>query len=617
MVNVDLGYVEQRLRSAPVVVIDEETTGLDWKRDKSVGHVLAFGPRPEDSVYLPIRHKGGGNLDPRKVHGAIKAGLKANPKTRLVNHSLSFDLHFLDNEGIHHSMFKNLECTQVNACLIDERQPGFSLAKCCDFMKVQAKKGDELYKYMAGKFGGEPTRPAQMGRFFELAGDDPMAVEYATGDGVSTFQLWEAQQLELDRQELRQAWEIECRVIRVLHRMTTLGVCVDEERLDQVQKVVVKRMHELERKLPKNLNVRAPTQMVKLFTDAGFTNWPVTGKGNPSFPEEWLKTNPVGENVVAVRQLRHLNDSFIVPLKERHIYKGRVHTTFNQTRGEEFGTTTYRLSSNDPNMQQVHKRNALLGSLFRSVFIPEKGKLMGTADYAQIEPCLLAHYGEVKALLDGYLSDPPIDAHSAVARACYGPDFTPYQREGAKRINQALLTGAGRAKIASMVGGDNADKLINDYFAAMPEIPIIQRRAANVLAQRGYVKCLLGHRARLEDSRFAYKALNRLLQVGNAGILKKSMADIDEYYVAQGVDDHVNMLLNIHDDLVTQFDEEMGRPHYKHGLELMQVYGPGREIEVAVPIRVDAKDGKNWAEASYGVEKVKANWEKMGALYKS
>lgn len=607
----NLDQIERRIKEVKTLVIDEETSGLDWKRDKTVGHVLAFGPAPDDSVYLPIAHTGGGNLDRAKVNGAIKSGLKKNPTIRLVNHDLAFDLKFMDKEGLHHTLFGPLEDTMINACLIDERQRSFSLDACAEFAKVQSKKGTRLYEYLAVKFGGEPNK-MQMEHFHKLAGDDPVAVEYATGDGTTTYQLWAAQQKELDAQDLRQAWEIECRVIRVLHRMTSRGIRIDEERLHYVRKIVLARMEKLAKLLPPNFNVKAPTQMVKFFTDQGITDWPTTGKGNPSFAEEWLETNEPGRNIVAVRKLRSLDNSFIVPLIERHLWHGRVHTVFNQTRGEQFGTITYRLSSNAPNLQAVHKRDKLLGSIYRSVFVPDKGKKLGTADYAQIEPCLLAHYGQVKVLLEGYLATPTIDAHSAVARTVFGPDFTSLEREKAKRINQAILTGAGKAKIALMVGGDRADLLVDDYHKSMPEIKKIQKRSADVLLARGYVRCLLGHHARLEDRNYAYKALNRLLQVGNAGILKKSMADIDEYYASEG--DRVNLLLNIHDDLVTQFAEE-DRHIYNKGLEIMQDFGPGKSIHVDVPIRVDAKDGANWAEATYGIETVKKKWQEMGGVY--
>src|SRR5262249_6689865 len=159
------------------------------------------------------------------------------------------------------------------------------------------------------------------------------------------------------------------------------------------------------------------------------------------------------------------------PLIEEHMIDGRVHTTFNQTKGENYGTVTARLSSTAPNMQAVHKRNVLLGSLFRSIFIPDHGMLMTAADYNQCEPRLLAHFAEVQTLLNGYLSDPPIDAHTSVAQSA-GID-----RQSGKTLNQALLTGAGEAKAALMLGkpAAEAEEIVRAYFRSMPEIKPFQR----------------------------------------------------------------------------------------------------------------------------------------------
>lgn len=609
--------IEQKIAGSKAMVIDTETDGTDWRVNRICGYALAFGPAPDDSYYLPTKHKGGGNMDPAKVVGCIKAGLKRNPTIATRWFSASFDLKMLEQDGIHYTDFQGTyEDGQINQYLIDERLGSFSLARCCEFMKVQAKKGEALYAYLASVFGGEPNRD-QMANFHKLAGNDPMAVEYGVGDGTSTWQLIDAQQRDLDEQELRDVWRIECRLIRTLHRMTLRGIRVDEAHLERVIALVRKKRVEAKRALPDWLNVRSGKDMVRYFEGAGITDWPLTEKGNPSFPENWLETNEPGKLIVTDRKLRTLEDTYLTPLKAKHLWNGRVHTTFNQTRGEEFGTITGRLSSNDPNLQAVHKRDDLMGSIYRYIFVPDEGLEMGTADYRQIEPCLLAHYGQVKVLLDGYLSDPPIDAHTAVA------NVTGMDRESAKRLNQALITGAGLRKAIIMLRAPSKDyphgrsaadaqQIYNGYFQQMPEIKDLQRRAANVMTARGYVRSLLGRRARLEDYRFAYKTVNRILQCGNADVMKKAMVDMDAYYESN--DDVVHMLLTIHDDLVQQWAKEH-EAVYRGGLEIMQDFGPGKSVHVDVPIRVDAKTGRNWAEATYGEKKVRENWQKMGGKY--
>lgn len=611
--------IERRIAAAKVFVWDTETNGVDWRIHHTVGHVLTFSADPRDSFYLPTRHANGGNLDHDKVIGCIKAGLKRNPQVAVRWFNAAFDLKMLANDGIDHSEFGSLEDGQINQFLINEFLGSFSLDRCCLEMGVQAKKGAALYDYLAAIFGGAANKD-QMQNFHKLHGQDPMAIEYATGDGTSTWQLIDAQQQALDNDDLRQIWGIECRLIRVLHRMTLRGIRVDEEHLDRVIKLVSKKRAEAQAALPDWLNVRSSKDMQRYFSEAGITDWPTTPKGNPSFPEEWLITNEPGRLIVTDRKLRTLEDTYLRPLRERHLWKGRVHTTFNQTRGEEFGTVTGRLSSNDPNLQAVHKRDKLLGSIYRYTFIPDEGYDMGTADYRQIEPCLLAHYGQVRVLLDGYLADPPIDAHTKVA------DVTGMDRESAKRLNQALITGAGQAKCVMMLRAPSEDypqgrtphdalRIYEDYFRQMPEIKRLQRHAANVMISRGYVRSLLGRRARLDDVRFAYKAVNRLLQCGNADIIKMAMVEMDEYYRSEA--DVVQLLLTIHDDLVQQWEQTVrARKVYDEGLRIMQDFGPGKSVHVEVPIRVDAKVGRNWAEATYGEETVRKMWAKMGGVYK-
>ena len=591
----------KRVAKAKEIVLDVETSGLDWKSNYTVGYVITFSGDDCDSYYIPVRHRDNdhvpegptaGLLYPHPFEIGLSQVFEKHP-THIIGHNLAFDLKFLTRHCIDISNC-TFEDTMINAGLINELRRSYSLENCCIDAKVQAKKGGPLYRYLSEKFGGHIDN-RQMGNFWRLNGDDEMGIDYAKGDGTSTWQLWQDQQKDLDEQDLRTVWKIECRTIRVLHRMVMRGVKVDEDRLRDVSVEVKSRLHEAEAELPDGLNMRSSIQMKKLFDDAGINDYPSTDKGNPSFTEHWMSTNELGKKVVAARKYGNLINSFIAPMEE-HLHAGRIHTEFNQSRSDTFGTITGRLSSSRPNMQQVPKRNVELGKLFRSVFVPDDGMKWASVDYSQCEPRLLTHYSKCKVLLAGYLSEPYVDAHTAVAKAAN------IDRTSGKRLNQGLLTGMGKAKLVEELGVSQevGQAMYDDYFKKMPEIKVLQKQAASRMKNAGYVKSIMGRRARMDlrgGHDTSYKAINRLLQCGNADIIKKAMCDVDDYLEANG--DTVHMLLSIHDAIDFQFYEK-DRHIYEGALEIMQDYGPNKSVELLVPMIVDAGEGKNWAEATYG-----------------
>lgn len=515
----------------------------------------------------------------------------------IFGHNLAFDLKFLHRIGLT-KFDANFEDTMLNSTLLNEWQSSFSLDYSCKVYGVSQKK-TTIYDYIATKFG-VPSKGA-MGHFWRLAGDDPQTVEYAAGDGVSTWQLREKQAVELELQNLTLVHGVECRLVPVLARMMTRGVKIDEERLHEVKRIVEQKRDAALRELPEGFNSRAPSQVRALMEKDGYLDWPMTApskthpKGVPSFNEQWLLTNPIGQKIVAARKCSNLLASFIDPMIETHLWCGRCHPDYNQLRGDEFGTITGRLSSSNPNLQQVSKRNKDLGRLHRSIFVPDNGMLWGSADYKQMEPTLLAYYSRCKVLMDGFKANPPVDPHQAVATAA-GID-----RETGKRVNQTIITGGGKKVLVSRYGVDpgRVDQVWNDYFAAMPEIRTIQKQSSARMQQRGYVLSLLGRRCRLNDPNKSYVALNRLLQGGNADCLKIKMCEVDDYLKSEG--DRVNLLNNVHDALDYQFrsgDEKV----YKEALRIMTSFGDKDVIKLDIPVAVDADTGRNWAEATFGPE---------------
>jgi len=529
--------------------------------------------------------------------------ISCRPDLHFFGHNFVFDLLFAHKHGI--NIIGSVEDTAVTQAIINEFQGSYSLEKCCYVMGVQEKKGEDLYRHMSTLFGGEALRKIQMPNFWRLEGDDKYGTDYAEGDGTSNWQLREAQIARINDNDLANVYELEKKVTRVLFRMQRKGVKIDEYRLDEVEAQVKKKSDEAKSKLPPDFNPRSPIQMKKYLISHGITEFPKTldKDGNPtnrdSFNKKWLATIAPGKVIIEARECDHLINSFIRPLKDKHIYNGFVSPSYFQLVGDEFGTITGRLSCSDPNLQQIPKRNYDLGSLFRSVFVPDPKHLWYSADYSQCEPRLLAHYAQCKALIDGYLNDPPVDAHTSVANAA-GID-----RESGKRLNQTLITGGGQGKVFDelmAVGKTYSECMMiwNAYFSAMPEIKPLQKRAAHVMRSRGYIISLLGRKSRLEQAGKEYKAVNRLLQCGNADVIKKAMVDIDNYLESEG--DRVRIINNVHDSLDISAHPD-DRKILDEALRLMSDFGPGRSVELTVPLAVECGQGVNWSEATYTKDK--------------
>lgn len=634
----------RRLKDAKDVVVDLETTGLDWRKNAICGWVLTFGPAPQDSYYLAVRHKAGGNIldwaGPQTADGwdgslhpietELIVGLDQQDKS-LTFHNGAFDLRFAWRLGMKKLQARFFD-TIINAALLDEWQPKFSLEYCCEQAGVAAKKSALITEYLCSKFPEAAANPRQaMGFFWQLSGDDPVAIDYATGDGTSTFQLRDWQMTQLTKplpdhfnvpdncRTLERVHDVESRLIPVLARMSGVGIKIDEEYLDFLLSDkpggISQQIDKLQAEFPQDFNFRSPNDVQKWCVDKGVLNWPFTpGRMNkqpgrrvpqPSFPGEWLKLHPETKKISTVRKLLTLRDTFMKPMKETHLWKGRVHTVFHQLGDGEFGTPTGRLSASAPNLQAVTKHEWEIGKLHRRVFIPDESKRWANADFSQIEPRLLAYYAGIKILLEGFRAVPYVDAHTSVSAQMNSnwPNMSKderkhYRDKYGKRINQTVLTGGGKSVIVSKYGVPVAevDEAWDKYHAAMPELKPWQKSVARNLKRRGLVVTLLGRRCRMGPDGRDYIGPNRLLQGGNADLIKTKLVQIDEYLASEGRP--LDVLNNIHDDIAFQFDEGARRV-YNRCLEIMVDVSPGQPIELDVPMAVDTGEGSSWSEATY------------------
>ncbi len=598
------------VREAPEIGFDTETSGLDWKRNNPVGYVITVDPN--NNWYIPIRHGGGANLSdsgkhhalteadgPVKQHEFEKDLAKAFSarQGRTVGHHLKFDMMMSTNMGI--TINDNNVCSQINAALLDEYAKSFSLENSCNIAKVTAKKGQVMYDRLAEVLG-VPSRQSSMSEFWRLPGNDPVAVEYAIGDGISTLELNQWQQPQLEEQGLQVVRDLEYKLQRHLNAIQRRGIKIDVERLHQLLARVQELGNEARQLLPtEDFNVRSGAQVRGWMEKIGRLNWPTTDKGNPSFTEKWLKTFPEGQAVVAVRQYFDLISKFISPLIDNHVFNGRVHAQLNQLKNDEYGTISGRFSCSDPNLQAFTKRLKELGRMIRSVFIADEGMELFEADYSQCEPRLFAHYSEEPSLIDGYNANPPRDMHQIVANML-GVERDPT----AKRMNMGILTGMQARSFADHMDWPlpRAQASFNEWMVAFPGIRDFQDLAKTVIRSRGYVKTLLGRRCRMDHPRFAYRATSKIIQGGNADIIKYMLLKWCEYLEEYKLEEQLNVLMTIHDSFLGQripgvlnFGDSTLDALIKIALDVQSA-----PFNLKVPFKMDVGSGANWAIATYG-----------------
>lgn len=602
------------VEEAPLMAYDTETSGTDWKIHNPVGYVITTR---DFNIYVPIRHRPGGNLlgckpmtsprDKIEIHPWERALAKAFLVRRergllTVGHHIKFDMHMSANAGI--MIGRNCGDTQLNMAMLDEYSRSFSLATAASVEKTTAKKGEDLYRHMSEALDIPLTaREADiMEHYWRMPGDDPMVAEYAMGDGITTLEVWNSQCKQIRLEEMETIHRIESRLVWTFFRMERRGIKVDERYIESLAKAVEQEVEQALLRLPANFNVRSPTAMRQLFEEKGITNWPVTVPlGNPSFNEKFLKQSQPGRDVIAVRQLRNLNSSFVEPLRTEHMFKGRVHTNINQLKSDEYGTVGGRISTDHPNLLAVPKRNKEIGPRFRRVFVADNGMEFWEADYKQIEPVLFAHYSKDETLLAGYRASPPIDCHQSLATRM-GVERDPT----AKRMNMGIFTGMQKKTFAMHMGWplDKAAAAWDEWFSIFPGVRDFQDNAKRVFQQTGYVVTMLGRRCHLEHPRFAYRGTSRVIQGSNADIMKAKILEVDEWLESEG--DKAHLLLSIYDSLEWQAPKgKVGEAISQHIVALctnLQV----EPFNLRCPLGMDVGHGKSWAEATYGPEAASA-----------
>ena len=584
-----------QLKAAPLFAFDTETTSLDYMEARIVG--VSFAVEPGKAAYVPFGHDYLGasvQLTEAVVLGKLKPLLE-DPTRLKVGQNLKYDRnvllnHDIDLQGIAYDTM--LESYVLNSTA--SRHDMDSLAK--RYLGVETTSFEDI----AGKGVKQLT-------FNQI--ELEQAAPYAAEDADITLRLHQTlwSQLEAVPGLCQVFSEIELPLLPVLARMELLGTTIDPKLLHQQSQEIELRLAELERQAHElagqEFNLSSPKQLGEiLFTKLGLPIIKKTPKGAPSTAEEVLaelaETYELPRLLMEHRGLAKLKSTYTdkLPLMIKP-QTGRVHTSYHQA-----VAATGRLSSSDPNLQNIPVRNEQ-GRRIRQAFIPSAGYKLVAADYSQIELRIMAHLSGDKGLLTAFAEGK--DIHKATAAEVFGVTLdavTTDMRRSAKAINFGLIYGMSAFGLAKQlgIGRAEAQKYMDLYFERYPGVLEYMERTRQQAEAQGYVETLFGRRLYLPDikSRNAglrkgaeRAAINAPMQGTAADIIKRAMINVDSWI--RGIEDEsIRMLMQVHDELVFEIRAEKLEEYTAIIKEKMSA-----AADLHVPLLVEAGSGDNWDQA--------------------
>lgn len=580
----------QRLSTATRFAIDTETTSLDYRIAEMVGFSVAFDAH--DAYYVPLAHDYEGapeQLNRDAIIQKIKPILE-DPKVEKIGHHLKYDAHIFENHGIH-----------LQGWYFDTMLASYVLNSVAtrhgmdDVARVYLSHLTTTFEQIAGKGAKQKT-------FNQI--DIETAAHYAAEDAHVTYRLYEV----LDR-KLKEIPElsdilhnIEMPVASVLTSMEENGIALNLAFLDQLSVDFAETIQNLENQIieiaGESFNVGSPKQVGEvLFEKLGLKGGKKTATGQYSTSEAVLEKidHPITALIIEYRGLTKLKSTYTEGLsKQANPGTHRVHTSYHQAL-----TATGRLSSTDPNLQNIPVREEI-GRQIRKAFIAPKGRVLLAADYSQIELRLMAHFSQDDALLHAFNHGQ--DVHRRTASEVLGvplEEVTSDQRRQAKAVNFGLLYGMSEFGLIRQLGftREESQNYIKQYFHRYPGIYEYMQRTRQVALEQGFVETISGRRLYTPDidarNMMVRKgaeraAINAPLQGSAAEIIKMAMIEVDKILPKN----QAKLLLQVHDELVFEVDEAIADELAKQIQDVMQ-----KVCTLSVPLVVEVGKGNNWDEA--------------------
>jgi len=580
----------QRMQHADHFAIDTETTNLDYRVAELVGFSIAFDAH--DAYYVPVAHDYEGapvQLNRETLLAQIKPILE-NEQIKKIGHHLKYDAHIFANHGI-----------TIQGWYFDTMLASYVLNAAAtrhgmdDVARVYLSHLTTTFEQIAGKGVKQKT-------FNQI--ELEIAAHYAAEDAHVTYRLYEVLKAKLQSHPelVHILHNIEMPVARVLTGMEEDGIKLDHQFLDQLSVEFSETIQTLENQATElageAFNIASPKQVGEvLFDKLGLKGGKKTATGQYSTSESILEKieHPLAEVILEHRGLAKLKNTYTDRLIEQsHDATHRVHTSYHQAL-----TATGRLSSTDPNLQNIPIRTPI-GRQIRKAFIAPEGRVLLAADYSQIELRLMAHFSQDDALVHAFQQGQ--DVHRRTASEVLGiaiEDVTNDQRRQAKAVNFGLLYGMSEFGLTRQLGftREESRSYIARYFQRYPGVLDYMERTRQIAREQGFVETILGRRLYTPDIMATNKmikqaaeraAINAPLQGSAADIIKLAMIAVDKVLPK----DQAKLLLQVHDELVFEADIAIADELSKQIAEVMQSV-----LEISVPFMVEVGQGLNWDAA--------------------
>ena len=584
-----------KLQKAQLIAFDTETTSLNYMDAELVG--VSFCIEEGEAAYVPVAHDypdAPTQLSREFVLDALKPILESNDIIKVGQH-IKYDKNVLANYDV-----------TLNGIGFDTMLESYVLNST-----AQRHDMDSLaLAYLGHKtihFEDIAGKGAKQLTFNQIALEE--AGPYAAEDADITLRLHNTIWAKLKEiPELKNLLiDVEVPLACVLSRMEQEGVLIDSQRLSQQSQDLAARIAELEKEVheeagePFNLGSTKQLQHI-LFEKMSLPIIKKTPKGAPSTSEDVLQElaleYPLPKKIMEYRGLTKLKNTYTDKLPKMINHRtGRVHTSYHQAI-----TATGRLSSTDPNLQNIPIRNEE-GRRVRQAFVPRKGNKFVAADYSQIELRIMAHLSGDKGLLDAFAHGK--DIHKATASEVFGvplDEVTTEQRRSAKAINFGLIYGMSAFGLAKQLNipRNEAQKYMDLYFERYPGVLEYMDSTRESAKEKGYVETVFGRRLYLPDIKASNgarrkgaerAAINAPMQGTAADIIKMAMIKVDDWISKNAADD-VTMMMQVHDELVFEIKEDKVDSYVKTINTLME-----SAATLNVPLVVEAGVGENWDEA--------------------